>query len=741
MDPEPATDGTRLRRLLRSRAVPDEQRVAAIEAMVGDRPAGEAAVVLMEAGRGLAPDVLGYGVFPSLRAWLRSGEGFAAALGMLEDQGTEPHFRLGLLDFVDAAARAGGRLDTLAGRLRRLAGAGEESAELRAKAVRLLSRDGTSPETRALLVELAGGPVTDLACEAAYTLAELARTGQGDPPALGRLVERAPPEMPPVNLLRALARSAPSDPEQADRLVARLAEAATTADARARLVGAAGQLLPVSSLARIVSTAVAAPTSEQSWALRGLFAADPGRLARLLDEGHAEAFVAGAALVAELADTEIEARLAAVAGGQDPRLAARAAALLDPAAFPEERRLVRIDGTEPVPLGQLEQRLDPGGSPWPNGGPEPKDPPGPPPPTGLPFSTGFDVADALYRDLILPGTHWHTGLYLGFTPDSPAPGLGVMAGINASQGFGWSDTIAFFTATRSFMSAAADVASTMGDLRAGLVAAFQEGHLDKTFHGARRPSGLTPEQRIAVASTGSSLFAKNIWWTWVDMLDYKWFDWDGTVDDIDESRCDGVVEYAYERNGIRVCGGSDPANWNIAQPGTEHPENHNDFHNGGYQQGELCPRIQAGDQGDSSHAPAADTSFMVAATTPPAVADFAVYPFAFIFVPSIWFRVVTPTYRTSYVRITVSKDNGPWHFVRTEDPYGGTAPPALVANWRFVQVRTNTSDKLFGWWIGKTTDGTDFFGQNGTYAFRLVAVDLAGNVSELAKTSLRIEWS
>jgi hypothetical protein len=88
----------------------------------------------------------------------------------------------------------------------------------------------------------------------------------------------------------------------------------------------------------------------------------------------------------------------------------------------------------------------------------------------------------------------------------------------------------------------------------------------------------------------------------------------------------------------------------------------------------------------------------------------------------------------------VSKDNGPWHFVRTEDPYGGTAPPALVGDWRFKQVRTNTSDKLFGWWIGKTEDGTDFLGQDGTYVFRLVAVDPAGNVSELAKTAVPIDW-
>ena len=132
MDSAPTTDATRLRRLLQSPAVPDRDRVAAIEAMVQERSADEAAALLTEAGRDLAPDVLGYGLFPSLRRWLGSNEGFTAALGMLEDRNAEPLYRVGLLDFVDAAARASDRLDTLASRLRRLAATREEPTELRA---------------------------------------------------------------------------------------------------------------------------------------------------------------------------------------------------------------------------------------------------------------------------------------------------------------------------------------------------------------------------------------------------------------------------------------------------------------------------------------------------------------------------------------------------------------------------------------------------------------------------------
>jgi hypothetical protein len=747
MDDAPLSDAARqLRRLLISLAVGDVERATAVTALVTDRPAAEAAAILVEVGRTLPADLLGWGVFPYLRRWLGTDEGFGTGLRLLGGAEAGEPFRIILLDVLDAAARSSGRSAELAAELRRLAETPVEPARLRARAIRLLARDG-SPETRDTLTTVMTGPVVDLAHEAAHSLAELSVAGQGEPPDLTRLFERMRPDRPSVPLLRALARSNRDDPAAtgAAQMISRLAEGTSSPEARARLVAAAGELMDAPTLARVVTAIAENPTDDQRWALGGLLGTAPSRLLRLHDEGQVAAFVEAAALVADLSNPQIEQRLVAVVEGDDAGLAARAVALVDPAALSPEHRLVRVTGIDPVPLERLQQRLGPAGTTWPNGDPDPDPHPGPPPPTGLPFSTGFHLADGLYRDLIIPaviaGTHWHAGLYLGFTADSPGPGDGRLAGINASQGaLGISDTMAYFGASGSFASPAADVAGIIRRLRADLVIAFQEGHLDKTFQGARRPIGVTAPQRLAIAATGAALLAKNIWWTWVDMLDYKWFDWDGTVDDIDETRCDGVVEYAYEKNGVRVCGGTDPARWNIALPGTEYPENHNNYHNGNYQAGELCPRIQAGDQGDASHVGAADTSFVSATVMPPAIADFAVHPYAFIFVPSIWFRVLAPDYLTCLVRITVAKDNGSWHFVRTDDPYNGSAPPALVGNWRFKQIRTNTTDRLFGWWIGATEDGTDFFGQDGTYVFRLVAVDPAGNVSELAKTSVQIDW-
>lgn len=716
---------TALRGWLKSYAVSKGARAELFAALGRDQLPAEALALLAEAARGVDPDLLGYGVFPAVRGWLDTDEGFEAALRALADPGLDAGFGAVLADFVDAGARRTDRWGRWADALRGFARDPGAAANLRLTAVRRLARDDADA-TRELLGELMSLPVPALAAEAAHSLTVLARAGCADPPRLDALAERIGAEAP-VSLLRAAALDR-SDASVG--LVLRAGSAAGTAQARARVVGAAGDLLDPTSLAGMLA---AAATTEEVTALRGLLAADMRRLFELPEH----AFLSAAGMVAEAADEDVERRLLALATGADPDVAAAANLLINPARLPADRRLLRLGDGEAIPLESLEQRLGPGGSAWPNG-PEPGSSKPTPAPTGRPYSTGFHIADACYRDLILPGTHLHTGVYLGFLPDVPAIGSGTMYGVHAANGIGWSDTITFFVASSVlFAKPSADLATVMRLLRNELVVQFQEGHYDAAFHGTRCPPSLTPDQRHAIAATASALYAKNIWWTWVDMLDYKWWDWDGTVDDIDESRCDGVVEYAYEHNGVRVCGGTDPARWNISLAGVENPENHNNFHNGAYQPGELCPRIQAG---DLTHAAPADTTFVPDVPAPPTVADFAVYPYALIFVPSVWFRVLTPAYRTCFVRITVAKDGGAWHFARTEDPYNGSAPPALVADWRFVRVLANTADKLFGWWIGKTDDGTNFFGQNGTYAFRLVAVDPAGNVSELATTSVRIEW-
>src|SRR5687767_10127779 len=94
----------RLHRAITSEAVAADDRVNALRELVGSRPADEAAATLRDATAGLHPDLIGYGVLPPLLPWLRSEDGFRAALRIAEDEDTDMQLRIVLLDFLDAAA-------------------------------------------------------------------------------------------------------------------------------------------------------------------------------------------------------------------------------------------------------------------------------------------------------------------------------------------------------------------------------------------------------------------------------------------------------------------------------------------------------------------------------------------------------------------------------------------------------------------------------------------------------------
>lgn len=215
------------------------------------------------------------------------------------------------------------------------------------------------------------------------------------------------------------------------------------------------------------------------------------------------------------------------------------------------------------------------------------------------------------------------------------------------------------------------------------------------------------------------------------MLDYKDWDWDGTVGDIDETRCDGVIEYSYEKHNLKVCEGHDSSEWKIAKPGTNNVENHNDFHNHAYNQGELCPRIQAGDRGN-------DTTFITPPAARPTIDTFSVTPFMLFFAPAVWFTVSAPQSYHVYARLLVrKKGEGSFHFVRTEDPYGGMGTP--VGDWRLMKSNANPPGEA-AFWLGKTAGGPDYRGQDGTFQFRLQVIDQGGNVSNEHSTEVDITW-
>jgi hypothetical protein len=711
-----------LREQLLSHAASETERAELLARLSSAGPAERFAGTLRELAREMPVDVLGYAILPGLRDWLERSDGRTAAQVLAGADDTPPALRLVLLDFLDTVVRltADGTPDPAAtegwwASLRQIAADRGTPSEVRAKATRMLHRDA-SPVTTKQLSELVRDRVGLVADEAALATARAGRPA-------------GPGARPPVTAaaLRALV-------ESGDRTaVLRAADDASTADEHAVLLCAAGDLLPVEHVATFVSQLATSPGLTGVAAVRGFLGPRPERLTELYDAGHADSFVLAATLLAGGFSTATRERLVAIVSGGDRRLGADAASLLDPDTLPPSVRMIRANGLRMLPnaLGHYldQNRL------------EPLDPSDighvkrPFEFTGLPFPTGLHLGDAIYRDLVLPGTHWHAGIYEGFVPGQPSGFEGTLWAINAAGGIGWSDTIVPAAAYRSLSSPGADLASQMRFLLDDFVLTFQEGHPDKTFHGGRAPLAITAAQRVQVANTAAALQYHNIWWTWVDQLDYKWWDWDGSIDDIDESRCDGVVEYSYEANGLRVCGGTDPTLFDIAIAGTEHVENHNNFHNGAYQPGELCPRIQAG---DLAHVPTLDTTLIATAVTPPALADVQVFGVITLLVPSIWFRVVAPAYEIVYVRITVSLAGGPWHTVVTDDPYGNTS--TLVGGWRWHPVPANTQASLYTFWEGQTDDGTAFAGQDGAYTFRLVAIDRGGNVSATVSRTVTIAW-
>ena len=84
---------------------------------------------------------------------------------------------------------------------------------------------------------------------------------------------------------------------------------------------------------------------------------------------------------------------------------------------------------------------------------------------------------------------------------------------------------------------------------------------------------LTFSQRKAIMATGVQLLDASINWTGVGAIDPYTSTRPITISNIDNIRCDGVVEYAYEINGNQVWWHtSAPSHWNIAN----YPDDHND---------------------------------------------------------------------------------------------------------------------------------------------------------------------
>jgi hypothetical protein len=516
-----------------------------------------------------------------------------------------------------------------------------------------------------------------------------------------RIADRSPAEaIRQPSLLLTIARSRN---RKSGDVIDRLIDSTQKEDDWQRLAACIGPHCNRRQLARIVEGVADTMGSRAMIPLRHLFKKEPARLESLYTSGYHSAFVKaievdpyriGAKALGFLEDLEKK---------QDPDMARSAKRL--------RQELTSARRNPFLPSARLLEWQEKGDNPGPHS-------------TDAqvihdPYCTGFHMGDALYRNTFVWDptchNHWHGAIFQTFTFDSKnAPGHGSMQGIHIT-GFPFAK-VQTFTANRSFAHPTCKVADAMKGLRDGFLAAFKADGQD-AFHGARTTdSPIAPGKRLEILNASADLVEQGIDYTWWDMLTSKSDHWQGTVSDIDRIRCDGVVEYTYERCGKQVCVGTRAAHWNIANAGNEYLESHADLHTWthGLTAGELCPRVQAGDAGTGS-------SFVKPSPSGPQVEKFAVTRAGGAV--AVKFKVASKEYHTVYVRITVHREDHPYGFIVTRQ---NGNPEAIPGEWMFMEVDAGTNH--FAYWKGDTMAG-HYGGITGRNVFQIVAVDRGGNVS------------
>lgn len=382
------------------------------------------------------------------------------------------------------------------------------------------------------------------------------------------------------------------------------------------------------------------------------------------------------------------------------------------------------------------------------------------------YAIGALHGDAMYKNIDYPGigNHFHAGLYTGVQTYIDANGNPVLvlgtAEITKSDTLIWDcaqnrETNYKFRFLKDNIND--DIKIIMMSLREDLIGFFAG---NDGFQGFRQhktcPANVT---RDAIVATGQGFPGHGIDWWMADMIsaitivkfEPKWWwiftgpiptietIWNGRVSDIENCRCDGLVEFSYEKNGLRVCGGKgDGSRWNITSPGLTYLDSHENFHNinqcdlSTYDHGELCPRIQANVIGGDSEFVKSPEEFPV----------FKVYwvqqgyfsdPGAER-LPVIHCTVESRFCETVYYRMRVRKvGESSFHIVKSEN--------VQESNFHSGHLgMTRLPKNIFLLWLGKTEDGKDYNGDNGKYEFRFEAIDKGGNSSPTCFFKTDITW-
>ncbi|MEI9478006.1 MAG: hypothetical protein WCO26_15710, partial [Deltaproteobacteria bacterium] len=108
------------------------------------------------------------------------------------------------------------------------------------------------------------------------------------------------------------------------------------------------------------------------------------------------------------------------------------------------------------------------------------------------------------------------------------------------------------------------------------------------FRGSCSVTNLTDARRNEVLKNASDCLTAELAYMWGDMISWNGQTWDGTIADIHELRCDGLVEVCYELAGFEVWGKN-----GAHYPIQTWPEEHQNLGMGNPQV-ELSPIVQRG---------------------------------------------------------------------------------------------------------------------------------------------------
>jgi flagellar hook assembly protein FlgD len=248
---------------------------------------------------------------------------------------------------------------------------------------------------------------------------------------------------------------------------------------------------------------------------------------------------------------------------------------------------------------------------------------------------GFELGDAMYRTSKASpyNNHGHAGIFGGFTTDNGNYQILLMQTSGYASGlFGipniWSGNNQILKSNKlGLNNGIFNLQLALDDLFIPKKSKDENAFLydyGNTYLGTTSVASMTPTQRNLVVSYATSIVNEDPGYTFEDIIDpknhfYNWWwrhTWDGTVSDIDEIRCDGYVEYPYEKAGVMVSG------WrNIGDAGNANVDYHNDLHNGDAQSSELCPMIQANIDYDGTYNGGMSSTMQPTVVEPPSITN------------------------------------------------------------------------------------------------------------------------